>query len=57
MKHLLWCPKCKIYTISKKCACGAAAISPKPPKYSPEDPYGSYRRKVKIKALEQAGLL
>jgi len=28
-------------------ACGGALKNPLPPKYSPEDAYGSYRRKLK----------
>lgn len=27
--------------------CGSKTVSPAPAKYSPEDPYGEYRRKAK----------
>jgi H/ACA ribonucleoprotein complex subunit 3 len=33
--------------------CGAKTVQPKPPKYSPEDQYGEYRRKAK----KEQGLL
>ena len=45
--HILKCTKCNKYTLLKKCECGGDAIPNKPPKYSPEDKYGSYRRQVK----------
>jgi len=37
--------------------CNAAAVNPKPAKYSPEDAYGSYRRKAKEDELRKRGLL
>lgn len=57
MKHLLKCTKCSHYTINQICSCGGKAVNVKPPKYSPEDKYGEYRRKVKKKELEDKGLL
>ena len=39
------------------CKCGGEAVSPKPPKYSPEDKYGAYRRKIKGEELKVRGLL
>lgn len=52
MKHLtiLKCPACKSYALSESCPCGAARVSPRPPKYSPEDKYGRYRRLAKQQA-------
>ncbi len=47
MKHILKCQTCGKYLLSEKCNCGGAAIENKPPKYSPEDKYGEYRRKAK----------
>jgi H/ACA ribonucleoprotein complex subunit 3 len=47
MLHLLKCPNCKSYGLREKCSCGATRAKPKPPKYSPEDKYGEYRRKFK----------
>ncbi len=57
MRALLRCAKCGDYTINKLCSCGGEAVSVKPPKYSPEDKYGEYRRKVKRKELEEKGIL
>lgn len=39
-----------------RCTCGSAAISPKPPKYSPDDKYAKYRRKVKKQELIKKGI-
>jgi len=46
MKHILKCIKCGSYTMQEE-HCGEKTINPKPPKYSPEDKYGGYRRKAK----------
>jgi H/ACA ribonucleoprotein complex subunit 3 len=44
--------------MQEKCpACGGEAANPKPPKYSPEDQYGDYRRKAKKDILLKKGLL
>ncbi len=46
-----YCAACDIYTLKEKCkGCGEKTISPKPARFSPEDTYGSYRRKLKIEA-------
>ena len=46
------CSKCGRYTMKDICnICGIKTISPKPAKYSPEDPYGEYRRKAKLNEL------
>jgi H/ACA ribonucleoprotein complex subunit 3 len=47
MLHILKCPNCKSYGLKDKCSCGAIRAKPKPPKYSPEDKYGNYRRQFK----------
>lgn len=47
MTRILKCNKCNGYGLEKDCSCGGERLNPKPPKYSPEDKYGSYRRKVK----------
>ncbi|MFC1753533.1 RNA-protein complex protein Nop10 [Thermoproteota archaeon] len=58
MKHILKCKECSAYTLHDKCSkCGGESVSPIPAKYSPEDPYGEYRRKAKRELLEKAGLL
>jgi H/ACA ribonucleoprotein complex subunit 3 len=57
MKHILKCQKCGKYVMKESCECGGKALSPIPPKYSPEDKYGEYRRKVKSEDLTKKGLL
>ncbi|MEK6964019.1 MAG: nucleolar RNA-binding Nop10p family protein [Nanoarchaeota archaeon] len=54
MKHptILKCPNCKSYALSEACVCGSLRVSPRPPKYSPEDKYGRYRRLAKQQAQE-----
>jgi len=43
-----FCESCKEYSLRDVCPkCGAKTILPKPPKYSPEDKYGDYRRQAK----------
>ena len=46
MRTLLFrCRDCARYTLQKECPkCGTATESPLPPRYSPEDRYGAYRR-------------
>ncbi len=45
---ILQCEKCRRFTLSEVCpACKGHAKNPLPAKYSPEDPYGEYRRKLK----------
>lgn len=57
MKHILKCQACGKYTLSETCECDGKAIENKPPKYSPEDKYGDYRRKVKEKKWKKEGLV
>ncbi|MFA5943730.1 MAG: RNA-protein complex protein Nop10 [Candidatus Thermoplasmatota archaeon] len=55
MAHVLLkrCLKCKEYTLQDTCPhCGGAAKPNRPAKFSPEDQYGAYRRK--LKRLDQA---
>jgi len=57
-KHILKCEQCKQYTLQAVCPkCSAAALPIKPLKYSPEDPYGEYRRKAKHHLLQEQGLI
>ncbi len=43
------CKKCRIYTLKDKCPnCTLPTSSPHPPRFSPEDTYGKYRRKLKL---------
>lgn len=58
MKHILMCEKCRVYTIRDKCPeCGKGTVRKIPPKYSPDDKYGMYRRKVKFQLLKKADLI
>ncbi len=42
------CRACGRYTLRDACpACGQPTGNPMPPRYSPEDRYGAYRRKLK----------
>ena len=47
-KEILICSKCHVYTL-KETHCNEKTITIKPAKFSPEDKYGSYRRKEKLK--------
>lgn len=51
--HLRRCPGCKRYTLGATCSkCGGATLMPVPAKYSPEDRYGEYRRRLKREMSE-----
>ncbi|HYS71694.1 MAG TPA: RNA-protein complex protein Nop10 [Thermoplasmata archaeon] len=42
------CREDRTYTFRETCPrCGSVTVAPLPPRYSPEDRYGSYRRKLK----------
>ncbi|RLF83121.1 RNA-protein complex protein Nop10 [Thermococci archaeon] len=46
------CPKCERYTLKDTCpVCGEKTKLAHPPKFSPEDPYGEYRRRLKKEML------
>ncbi|MDD9952793.1 MAG: ribosome biogenesis protein [Candidatus Woesearchaeota archaeon] len=45
--HILKCPSCKEYGLQEACSCGEKRLRVLPPKYSPEDKYGKYRRQYK----------
>ena len=41
------CMKCDRYTLQESCSdCGERTILPLPPRFSPQDKYGKYRRKL-----------
>gem|GEM_PF-241244 len=45
---ILKCRECNRYTLKTICpACGSEALNPRPARYSPEDRYGVYRRRMK----------
>lgn len=53
MNSIRFCKKCKEYTMKATCSvCASAAIDPKPPKFSPLDKWGKYRREMKAAAKD-----
>lgn len=45
---IMKCEKCGTYTLKDVCPeCGNKSITPIPPRYSPEDSYGKYRRMMR----------
>lgn len=56
--HILKCKKCGAYSMRDRCPkCGGESVEMLPAKYSPEDPYGKYRREAKKEQLVKEGLL
>ena len=48
MARIRKCEACGEYTLKKVCVrCGAKTVSPLPPRFSPTDRYGKYRRMLK----------
>ncbi|MFW9880274.1 MAG: RNA-protein complex protein Nop10 [Candidatus Thorarchaeota archaeon] len=49
MKSLIYhCRTCDQYTLKQTCSkCGEPTSNPAPPRFSPEDKYGKYRRQLK----------
>ncbi|MFQ5975890.1 MAG: RNA-protein complex protein Nop10 [Candidatus Hydrothermarchaeales archaeon] len=53
---MLYCRACKRYTLKKSCnRCGSKTVNPHPARFSPQDPYGEYRRKLKREVLVKDG--
>lgn len=50
--RILKCRTCGTYTLEEACGCGSVAVTPHPPRFSPEDRYGKYRRRLKALARE-----
>ncbi len=50
MKSLIFhCKDCDRYTLYPSCPkCGAQTVQPAPPRFSPEDKYGKYRRQLRF---------
>ncbi|MBI2084810.1 MAG: RNA-protein complex protein Nop10 [Candidatus Aenigmarchaeota archaeon] len=45
------CANCNAYTFKQTCTkCNKETINPHPPKYSPEDVYGEFRRRMKAES-------
>lgn len=54
MGLILRCTACGAYTLREVCpSCGARAASPHPPRYSPEDRWGAYRRRAKAERMAE----
>ena len=54
MKLLMKCNKCGSYTLRETCkTCGTKTIRPMPPKFSPQDKYGKYRRRALKEAYDE----
>jgi len=46
--RILKCPKCNEYTLKENCpVCKSKTVGVRPPKFSPEDRFGKYRRMMK----------
>jgi H/ACA ribonucleoprotein complex subunit 3 len=54
-KGMAWCMGCGSYTLKETCSkCKENTITPHPPKFSPEDRYGKYRRQLKAMTNEES---
>lgn len=43
------CPECGTYTFKESCPkCSTRTESPLPPRFSPQDKYGEYRRRMLV---------
>ncbi|MBS7382318.1 MAG: RNA-protein complex protein Nop10 [Candidatus Methanomethylophilaceae archaeon] len=52
------CPKCGRYSMKEKCLdCSADTVTAHPPRYSPDDRYGKYRRESIIEEYGENGKL
>ncbi len=50
------CDRCALYTLKLECPqCGGPSRNPLPARYSPEDRYGVYRRKLILERLDENG--
>ncbi|MBQ7621613.1 MAG: RNA-protein complex protein Nop10 [Candidatus Methanomethylophilaceae archaeon] len=50
------CGSCGRYTLSQTCpACGSATVNPIPPRYSPDDRMGEYRRRSILQEYGENG--
>ena len=49
LKKLKWCKVCGRYTLQPVCGrCGGPTHTPHPPRFSPQDKFGKYRRMLKL---------
>ena len=52
---ILKCKECSTYTMKETCGdCDAPTTAPHPSRFSPEDRYGKYRRKLHALAKEES---
>ncbi|MFO8132699.1 MAG: RNA-protein complex protein Nop10 [Thermoplasmatota archaeon] len=54
MRHMMrYCSSCQEYTLEDCCPrCGQRTDTPEPARFSPQDPYGEYRRRLKKEVKE-----
>jgi rRNA maturation protein Nop10 len=58
MKKILICGLCSKYTMKPECpSCSGKTVEAKPPKFSLDDKYASYRREAKENERKEKGLL
>ena len=58
MKRILYCGTCSKYTMKQECpSCGGKTVEARPPKFSLDDKYASYRREAKEAERKEKGLL
>jgi H/ACA ribonucleoprotein complex subunit 3 len=48
VSKILYCKTCEKYTLLETCSkCGEKTVNKNPPRFSPQDHYGKYRRMLK----------
>ncbi|MDO9536732.1 MAG: RNA-protein complex protein Nop10 [Thermoplasmata archaeon] len=53
--YMTRCMECGAYSLNDACQkCGGKTASPHPSRFSPEDRYGKYRRRLKKLVAEEA---
>jgi len=53
MSLLYYCVHCQMYTLKTMCSsCHKKTVTKKPPRFSPQDAYGSYRRALKKESMD-----
>jgi len=57
MQEIKFCAACKKHTLKETCDCTMKTAPVYPLKYSPEDKYGSYRRKAKEPERKSQGTI
>ena len=58
MKKILVCESCSKYTMKQQCPqCSGKTVEARPPKFSLDDKYASYRREVKETERIEKGLI